>query len=172
MIRLMAWSQIPKVSDKSQVYEPYDCEIVCGSGAEWNDKARAHHRCSRKDLPPVEWDVSVKQLSPHMGRERLKELAGERDYHGHWFNWMVPPEDPDDGCPGGWYRNPFAYSLRRYIRSRSREGTYSENHFLSQTDDPLIIAAIQAYESALNSSIFHAQQSWNEEMTKRSKAKS
>lgn len=56
------------------------------------------------------------------------------------------PESNDDGCPGGWYRTPFFWSLGRYLRPLA-SGVYSPNLSLERTADRLVLDAVQFYET-------------------------
>lgn len=57
-----------------------------------------------------------------------------------------PVEDADDGCPGYWYRSPFAQSVRRYLRAYSGNG-WNANRALDECTDPLVHDAVLAYEN-------------------------
>lgn len=56
-----------------------------------------------------------------------------------------PCESNDDGCPGGWYRCDFFYSVARYLRPVA-EGVYSPNLLLQRCDDPLVNEAVTYFE--------------------------
>lgn len=56
------------------------------------------------------------------------------------------PESADEGCPGGWYRCVFVWSVARYFRSQAN-GTYSENLHLSRCEDRLVLDAVNYYET-------------------------
>ncbi len=62
--------------------------------------------------------------------------------------WEAPPEDVEtQGCPGAWYRTDWYRSVAKYYRQRTDDGNRVVNLLLSQTDDPLVIEAIQALEN-------------------------
>jgi len=143
----MAWQQIPRYNDPFELYEPYECNLVCRRGDIFDYGKRKNYRCTRYDLPEVEWDLTLRSHTPHMGREKLYKLSRERNYYGRDFNWELPPEDPTEGCPGGWYRSPFAISLYRYLRTPLVGGGWTSNGFYDQADD-LIKAAVHYYELA------------------------
>jgi hypothetical protein len=45
-----------------------------------------------------------------------------------------PREPSADGCPGGWYRTPFASSVLRYSRRRTDAGGRVDNGLLRDAD--------------------------------------
>lgn len=47
-----------------------------------------------------------------------------------------PVEDPRDGCPAGWARSPFADSVARYVRTRTKDGGRVPNRFLDAPGTP------------------------------------
>lgn len=118
-----------------------DCQNEDGA---WNDDARRAKRCSRIDLPPVDWDVDVRAL--YSGQ--LKR--GRGIYHGRYpdktiddldgigIGWPedYPPESPDDGCPRGPAMGPFAASVMVYARRRTRDGGRVPNRFLDEQATP------------------------------------
>lgn len=57
------------------------------------------------------------------------------------------PESIADGCPGGWYRTPFFFSVSRYIRPTTADGVYSPNLNLDRSTDRLVLDAVQFYET-------------------------
>ena len=57
-----------------------------------------------------------------------------------------PVEENEDGCPGGWYRCTFVWSLGRYLRPSNGEGLYSEAVALSRSDDRLVLDAVNYFE--------------------------
>lgn len=56
-----------------------------------------------------------------------------------------PIEGNEDGCPGGWYRCAFVWSLAPYLRPVA-DGHYSENLRLSRCEDPLVVDAVHYFE--------------------------
>lgn len=112
---------------------------------------RAQLGCSRHDLPRVEWHVDVNRIAAvYSGRHEHEARAAGADVFsrcppGLW-EWKRPPEAPGDGCPGGWYRSPFAASVLRYVRTRTEGGARVPNPLLDRADDPLIEAAVLYFE--------------------------
>jgi hypothetical protein len=93
--------------------------------------------CTLHSAPRVRWDVSARELLqlPSTGairaglyRGRLPDpaLAGQRIL-GFPIMPDEPFEDPTDGCPGGWYRSPYADSVARYRRRRVENGARVPN---------------------------------------------
>lgn len=56
-----------------------------------------------------------------------------------------PCESKREGCPGGWYRSEFAYSISRYTRVATESG-YASNPLLDRCDDEHIIEAVRYLE--------------------------
>lgn len=77
-----------------------------------------------------------------MGRHRLDIVAME----GRPINPRQPPEDPGDGCPGGWYRSRFVASVYPYLRRRTKDGDRVQNLILDRTDDELMLQWVQYLE--------------------------
>lgn len=75
-----------------------------------------------------------------MGRARLEHPDPEAK------NPKMPPELPDEGCPGGWYRSRFVWSLTDYMRTRTEAGDRVGNPFFDTCDDPLVWAWILYFE--------------------------
>lgn len=50
-------------------------------------------------------------------------------------NWERPPEDPDDGCSGAWYRTAFIDSVDRCARRRTQSGGRIPNPRFDAADD-------------------------------------
>ncbi len=147
-LRLLAWARIPsRVSGKShETREPFDCDAVCRDmkSGEFRDESRSVRGCTRVDLAPVEWDVSAAQIRVgYMGRAPQPGLTEEA---GLRVNPKKPLESPEDGCPGGWYRSRFAWSLDPYIRIRAEGGQRVSNPLLEQCDDELILQLVNIYE--------------------------
>ena len=116
---------------------------------EWRDGVRAIHGCTRVDLPTVPWDVDVMRLTGYMGRPAY-EVEDMSTWRVNGATVPIspdrPPEDPADGCPGGWVRSPFALSVLRYTRTRADGGIRNQNHLLDRADDRLIEEAVLYYE--------------------------
>lgn len=94
------------------------------------------------DLPPVHWDVDAKSLKRQgwMGRARLP--ASVRKQAGEDIVPAYPWEDPADGCPGGWYRSLFVYSVETYLRGRTEHGGRNSNPLLDRCDDDLVVQLV------------------------------
>ena len=145
-LRLWAWSQAPRSDKPTQTHENYDCELLCRG----QEDQRKLHRCTRVDLPEVEWPEGNPSMPrPHLGRNRLIVIREQKMmYQGHTVkSWQYPPEDWGNGCPGGWYRTPFIASIWKYIRSRDEIGGWNDNEFLRDTNNALVKAACRYYET-------------------------
>ncbi len=114
-----------------------------GDGS-FSDKSRAARGCTRIDLPRVEWDVSpgVLTRSGYMGRPPCPGVTLEE---GRKINPRQPLERPSDGCPGGWYRSRFVWSLDRYFRLRADGGQRVPNPLLDRCEDEFVIACERIY---------------------------
>ena len=112
-----------------------------GDGA-FRDDSRAARGCTRFDLPHVPWDVNAALLRVgYMGRP---PVVGVTEEEGRPINPHAPLERPSDGCPGGWYRSRFVWSLHRYMRVRTEHGGRVSNALLDRADD-LIVACEQVF---------------------------
>jgi hypothetical protein len=111
---------------------------------------RAERHCVRPDLPRVKPDVDLAQLTAHMGRsfDPRRDMSVWRDRAGRRLpvDPSAPPEDPGEGCPGAWYRNPFIDSVIPYLRRRDQNGARVQNHRLDRCDDRLIVDAVYMVE--------------------------
>lgn len=141
-LRLLAWSWVPKrVTGKThELEEPYDCDVVCrrvnGDGS-FDDAARASRGCCRIDLPAVPWDVKPSLIRrAYMGR---RPMPGVSEEEGQRISWRAPLERPSDGCPGGWYRSRFVWSLARYLRERVEGGQRVPNPLLDRCSDDFVL---------------------------------
>lgn len=59
----------------------------------------------------------------------------------------LPTEDPDEGCPGGWYRSRFVDSVLPFLRRRDGNGGRVQNLRLDRTDDDLVIDLVAYLEA-------------------------
>lgn len=132
--------------------------MLCSQYGEWLDKPRSKHGCTRIDIPPAPWDVDAKALrrGGWMGRSPLhaktKELCDVK------VNPAMPFEEPEDGCPGGWYRSQFVVSLLPYMRTRAEGGARNSNPLLDRCDDELVVQLVMYLEHEQE-----RQQAWREE---------
>ena len=63
----------------------------------------------------------------------------------------VPPEDPAEGCPGGYYRSLFVASVAPYLRRRDGQGNRVANPLLDRTDDEVLLQLVdRAAQTALD----------------------
>lgn len=136
-----------RVSGKThEVEEPFDCDSACrrvNEDGSFNDAARAARGCTRLDLPQVEWDVSASLLRRgYMGRAPMPGVSEEE---GHRISWKHPLERPSDGCPGGWYRSRFVWSLNHYFRERVEGGQRVPNPLLDRCDDDFVLLCERVY---------------------------
>lgn len=82
------------------------------------------------------WDVSERRIRvAYAGRHREPGSAKKH-----------PPEDPAEGCPGGWRRSRFVASLMPFLRLRSEHGQRVPNRTLEECDDPLVWELVNLYE--------------------------
>lgn len=100
----------------------------------WRDDVRSARACKLPGLPIVDCKPSADQLlmptfgSAYRGRYPDRALSGTTilglPIGDPPFapNWEKPPEDPEDGCPGAWYRTPWVDSIDKYTRSRDDHG--------------------------------------------------
>jgi hypothetical protein len=89
----------------------------------------------------VPWDVQPHLVrKAYLGRERLEQPEdGAR-------NPLMPPEITDEGCPGGWYRSRFVWSLVDLLRVRTETGDRVRNPFFDESEDPLVWAWVLYFE--------------------------
>lgn len=132
--------------------------MLCSQYGDWLDKPRRKHGCTRFDLSPIPWDVDAKSLrrGGWMGRAplpaKIVELAGIK------VNAKLPFEEPEDGCPGGWYRSLFVASLLPYMRTRAEGGARNSNPLLDRCDDELVVQLVMYLEHEQE-----RQENWREE---------
>lgn len=58
-----------------------------------------------------------------------------------------PPEEPENGCPGAWYRTAFVASVLRYRRRADGNGGRVPNRLLELCADELVIEAVETLET-------------------------
>lgn len=92
-------------------------------------------------FPEYHWKNDKQRPSIYMGRLPVYGQAEARELS----NPLRPPEQHDDGCPGGWYRSEFIASLQKYERIFLESG-FCSNVLLDRTDDRLVIEATQYLE--------------------------
>lgn len=129
-----------------ELEEPFDCDTACrrvnGDGR-FDDHARAARGCTRIDLPAVEWDVAPNLVRRgYMGRH---PMPGVREEEGRRISWRRPLERPSNGCPGGWYRSRFVWSLDRYFRIRVEGGQRVPNPLLDRCEDDFVLLCERIY---------------------------
>lgn len=141
---MLAWSRRLTSGKDRKIVERYDCDAVCTRRGDFEDSKRGEYRCTRIDLAPVAWSESGKRVlqGGWMGRMRLDVVSME----GRPINPRQPPEDPDDGCPGGWYRSRFVLSIYPYLRRRTEHGDRVINMLLDRTEDELLLQWVQHVE--------------------------
>ena len=59
--------------------------------------------------------------------------------------WNKPLEPMGEGCPGAWYRSPFAQSLQIYLPTPGQNGSM-ESPLINSLAPRLIIEAVQTYK--------------------------
>lgn len=118
----------------------------------WVDGKRSERGCTRADLQPVAWHVSAQRIrvAGYMGRYSL--TPGTETEDGMRVHWRYPAERPEAGCPGGWYRSRFVYSLWPFLRMRAEGGQRVPNPFFDRCDDDLVLALVLHHE--------HEQERW------------
>lgn len=57
-----------------------------------------------------------------------------------------PPEDPEDGCPGAWYRTPWVASVLRYRRRPDGNGGRVPSRLYDTCADELVLEAVELLE--------------------------
>jgi len=77
-----------------------------------------------------------------MGRPPCPGVTSE---DGRKINPHTPLERLSDGCPGGWYRSRFVWSLDRYFRLRVEGGQRVPNPLLDRCGDEFVIACERIY---------------------------
>lgn len=126
--------------------ERFDCDVLCASELEWREAPRSERGCTRVDLAPVAWCVDPQKIrrGGYMGRARLPPHTQRDD--GLPVLWKTPPEPASDGCPGGWYRSRFVWSLQPFMRMRAEGGQRVSNPMLDRCDDELIMQLVLHFE--------------------------
>lgn len=85
--------------------------------------------------------------SPYRGRPRDRSLEGVIvPAFGRAQDWTQPWEDPDDGCPGAWYRTPYVDSVDEFTRERDDVGNRVSNPKFDRAP-PQVQAAVLHLES-------------------------
>lgn len=121
-LRLAAWTWVAK-GRAGETFNPFDCDRYCGTAGE-NTQERIARGCTRADLPPVPWDVDADRIAFHLG------AAGRG------------AEPVEHGCPGGYQRAWFVWSLDRYMRRRTAQGDRVSNPHLDRSTDFLVVDAV------------------------------
>ena len=128
----MSGGELPIKTD-----EPYRCTRDCkNDDGSWRGARRAQRGCTRVDLPRVEWDIDLKKLlleptrraDIFFGQER-KITEDERRRIRRVSSGINPEkiEDPEQGCPAGWYYTRFVNSVFPYLRRRTSSGGRVDN---------------------------------------------
>jgi hypothetical protein len=94
----------------------------------------------------VPWRIDVRRIAVEgwMGRAPLP--AGTVRVRGRQINAQLPWEDPDGGCPGGWYRSRFVDSVRPFLRMRAEGGSRVSNPFFDRCEDDLVLQLVMYLE--------------------------
>lgn len=109
---------------------------------------RARRRCTREDLPEVDWLDDGDPVVYHCGRPADPAWSGQR-VGGHLVNWQHPPEDIEDGCPYGVGMGAFVASVLAYQRRRTHDGNRVPNRRYDSLDPdrrPLVLDAVHYLE--------------------------
>lgn len=130
-----------KTGGKVTTWERFDCDRMCTDRGEWSDERRALLGCRRVDLTPPGGTVDPRQIhrGGWMGRLPIVPSSAPPKVK---INPARPTEDPDDGCPGAWYRGRFVASVLPYMRRRDEHGGRVSNHLLDRCDDDLVALAV------------------------------
>lgn len=91
----------------------------------------------------------------HTGREKDRS---------HGARWEIPPENPDEGCPGGWHRTRFVGSLMPYYRRRTEGGGRVPNRLYDTCNDVTILRAIAYLEAEEDAAVRYQYRKIAEEM--------
>jgi hypothetical protein len=140
-LRRFAWRYDPNPEVKPGAAEYFSCEGCLRVGGIPNDDMRAAKNCALPDFDTSKW-TGKKLMRPYMGAPTCYqgEKTGQKD-------WKMPKERPDEtGCPGSWYRTDFVRSVLHYYRRKDDHGGRIVNRYLDQTDDSLVIEAINTLE--------------------------
>lgn len=123
--------------------DPFDCVKWCGNGVGLppeSDAIRASRRCTLpgfwRPWTPGRYEDEARQRE-WQGRAPVEE---DGRLHPH------PPEDPADGCPGGWARCGFASSFSRYIRTRTEGGLHDANPLIHAGTPAHVLEALRFFE--------------------------
>lgn len=132
-----------------QQIEPFDCDKHCrdmrGSG-EFRDADRSARGCTRVDLPRVEGEVVPSRIQVgYMGRQPIPGVHEEDGVRVR--NPAMPLERVSDGCPGGWYRCRFVWSLQPYFRARLEGGHLVDNPMLNRCEDEFVLWCVRVFEN-------------------------
>jgi len=110
-----------------------------GGSAKLDSKIQARRNCARPGFDRRQWSGELVQLVWMGAPERLDiDERGAEKY---------PREDPDEGCPGAWYRTPFVESVLRYWRSRDASGAHQKSRLLEMCTDELVIEAVEMLDA-------------------------
>lgn len=86
-----------------------------------------------------------------MGLPPDPSLDLERKDNTPWrhcdVNWQYPPEDPSEGCPGGWYQNHYIYELQQYLPNYNPDGSLDKSILLEGLNNWLVKKAVAYYIS-------------------------
>lgn len=117
-----------------------------GGSREYDPGIQAARNCALPGFDRRSWCGDLVELWWLGRRPRLDyDERGPEEY---------PPEDPEDGCPGAWYRTPFVGSLLKYRRRPDGNGGRVSNRMLDLCCDELVIEAVgvlEAYEDEWSS---------------------
>lgn len=120
--------------------ELFPCEHLCrrSGSARLDPDVQASRNCALPGFDRRRWTGDLVQLQ-WMGRPRRLDIdergAEER-----------PPEEPENGCPGAWYRTPFLESVLRYRRRLDGNGGRVSNRLLDLCTDEVVIEAVETIE--------------------------
>ena len=155
--------------------EPFDCMRDCLAEGEWRDDVRASRACGLPGVHPVAprpTDEGLYQLqigTAYMGRHRDRSLEGKFHF-GHRIIWERPYEDPEDGCPGAWYRTRWVDSVFPYLRRRTDGGGRVPNPRLDRCEDWLIESAVMYVEDEEERAVAYVDRVRQERLAARQKS--
>lgn len=129
-----------------KIHERFDCTQLCSQRDQWLDENRSARGCGRIDLDPVDQRTEPKAIHSGGFMGRLPIAPDSASLDGVKRNPRYPTEDPDDGCPGAWYRSAFVSSVLPYLRRRDDHGGRVVNLMLDRTDDELLVELVSYAE--------------------------
>lgn len=122
-------------------FDPFDCGKWCQAGQRKSQEVQAKRLCTlpgftRQWKQPDYTDMA--RMLTWQGRLPIVNEQGERQER--------PPEDLNEGCPGGWARSKFALSFMPFMRTRLENGAHDSNPRVGPDTPPHILDALRYFE--------------------------